>query len=193
MPSAGEVEREAKRVLRKMAMQETALRAHTGGFHALMPRRRTAAKPILKVQDRMVDMFHRRGWVERDSGQPADWILSGGGLGWIKRAMATSDPFAAQHQARALREVMEPGGFTRQLVVNEGESPLGWLLRRRGADGKPLITRTQWEAGERLRKDFTLAQLTPRLAADLTAPVVAGRRSAKDHPCRRSYWPQSSA
>jgi hypothetical protein len=63
--------------------------------------------------------------------------------------------------------------------VNDGESPLGWLYRRRGPDGRPLITQLQYEAGERLRGDFTVAQMSPRMGVDLTAPVVAGRRGAK--------------
>lgn len=58
-----------------------------------------------------------------------------------------------------------PGEIVR---VNAGESPLARLKFR------DLIDDMQFAAGEKLRRDFTLGQLTPRLGVDLTAPVMAG-------------------
>ncbi len=52
--------------------------------------------------------------------------------------------------------------------VNVGESPLSRLKSRGLVDG------TQFAAGEKLRRDFTLAQLAPRMGVDLTQPVVSG-------------------
>jgi hypothetical protein len=47
---------------------------------------------------------------------------------------------------------------------------------------RKLIDTVQFEAGERLRRDYTLAQLTPRMGVDLSTPFVPGRRAAKpDH------------
>ena len=46
---------------------------------------------------------------------------------------------------------------------NLAESPLEWLSRRRGKDGKAFISKDQFNAGERLRRDFTFAQLEPRV------------------------------
>jgi hypothetical protein len=45
----------------------------------------------------------------------------------------------------------------RSVTVNLAESPLGWLLAR------GLVSRRQYEAGERLRADFTIAGLGPRV------------------------------
>ena len=42
-----------------------------------------------------------------------------------------------------------------------------------------LVGDVQCAAGERLRRDFTLAQLAPRLGVDYSAPVLFGRRAAK--------------
>jgi hypothetical protein len=55
-------------------------------------------------------------------------------------------------------EVRGPG-------YNPDESPLAWLRRRRGKDGAALISEAQFLAGERLRADFTFAQLGPRVTA----------------------------
>jgi hypothetical protein len=67
------------------------------------------------------------------------------------------------------------------LLVNESESPLAWLARRKDTSGKPMIDRAQFAAGERLRADFTRAAMTPRTGANFAAPVTHGRRSGSDN------------
>jgi hypothetical protein len=57
---------------------------------------------------------------------------------------------------------------------DESESPLIWLARRKGTDGRPLIEPHQLQSGERLRADFTLAQMMPRTTSNWHA-AVAGR------------------
>lgn len=64
---------------------------------------------------------------------------------------------------------------------NTDESPLGWLASRRDKDGQPLITMEQFQAGERLRRDFTFAHLGPRVTASWSPlPSERGRRGAAD-------------
>ncbi|ATQ70450.1 DUF6456 domain-containing protein [Methylosinus trichosporium] len=58
-------------------------------------------------------------------------------------------------------------------MVNEGESPLAWLARRKDRDGRPFLAPEQVEAGERFRRDMTQAQLLQRVTADWEAS--AGR------------------
>ena len=62
------------------------------------------------------------------------------------------------------------------VVVDEAESPLAWLARRRGRDGRALIEAHQLQAGERLRTDFTCANLMPRTTSNWASPVAADRR-----------------
>lgn len=61
------------------------------------------------------------------------------------------------------------------------DSPLAVLSRRRGPDGQPFLSRELVQAGERLREDFELSQMEPRMAQDwgrlLTGPGDRGGRS----------------
>lgn len=79
----------------------------------------------------------------------------------------------AQHMAMATRDI-GVGGETIRAVVNDGESPLAWLARRKGRDGRALIGAHQFAAGERLRADFTLAHLTPRVTSSWDVPAARG-------------------
>ncbi len=62
-----------------------------------------------------------------------------------------------------------------RVTVNLAESPLGWLVRR------GMVSARQFEAGERLRADFTRAQLAPRTTMAWDAgPTARGARGAPD-------------
>jgi len=87
------------------------------------------------------------------------------------------DPLRAQHLELGRRQILGPSGVT-GVTVDEAESPLAWLARRRGRDGRALIEPMQLQAGERLRADFTRAQLMPRITSNWSASVADGRRGA---------------
>lgn len=75
--------------------------------------------------------------------------------------------FRAQHLDLSVRDLMTETGMT-QVLVNDSESPLGWLARRKGRDGRAMIGPDQFLAGERLRADFTRGHLTPRVTSSWT-------------------------
>lgn len=79
------------------------------------------------------------------------------------------DPFLAQHAAIVRRESAEPG--QEAILVNESESPLAWLARRKGRDGRTMIEPHHFLAGERLRADFTRANMMPRTTSNWESPV----------------------
>jgi len=174
----GELLREARRLLRKLARPGARLVRDGAGF-AVAPPGRPPLRGAPRAGAEIVAALRARDWLARDPSEEGAFLLSDAGLGWLRRTLAEHTPFAAQHQLRALRRARIADPNAAPLAVNEGESPLGWLRNRRGSDGKRMITSAQFEAGERLRRDFTLAQMTPRLTVDLSAPVLAGRRGAK--------------
>lgn len=77
-------------------------------------------------------------------------------------------PVATNKQQRAPARV--------QPIVNPAESPIAWLRRRKDRDGEPMISQSQFDAGERLRVDFWFAQLTPRVTANWSAVAPMDRR-----------------
>jgi hypothetical protein len=62
------------------------------------------------------------------------------------------------------------------VAVNLSESPLGQLMRRKDRGGAPFLSRAEFDAGERLRSDYTRGQIMPRLGANWEASVSSGRR-----------------
>lgn len=89
------------------------------------------------------------------------------------------DEFRGQHLAVAQRQVATEHGHA-TVTMDDAESPLAWLARRRGRDGRPLIEPHQLQAGERLRADFTCANLMPRTTSNWASPISSDRRSGGD-------------
>lgn len=128
---------------------------------------------------------HAIGEADLEALRRADLVepAAGGGLrlttagrSFLARHRATDaiDPFLAQHIAGA--EVPMPEAPSRRITMDQAESPLAWLARRKGRNGEPLIAPEQLQAGERLRTEFTRAQLMPRVTANWSAAVAAGAR-----------------
>lgn len=65
-------------------------------------------------------------------------------------------------------------GRARSVTVNLGESPLGWLMAR------GMISERQFMAGERLRADWTLAGLGPRVTMRWDASPAGGKGMPHD-------------
>jgi hypothetical protein len=83
------------------------------------------------------------------------------------------DAFRAQHLAVAQRQIATELGHA-SVTVDDAESPLAWLARRRG---RAMIEPHQLLAGERLRADFTRANLMPRTTSNWANPLSSGRGS----------------
>jgi hypothetical protein len=90
---------------------------------------------------------------------------------------ADINPLRAQHLELGRRQIRGETGFC-DVTVDEAESPLAWLARRKGRDGRALIESVQFLAGERLRAEFTRAHLMPRITSNWSASVATGPRGA---------------
>ena len=161
-----EVEREVRRVFPRFAEPTSHVARCADGEFGLFVARNRWRRPVMRIETRLWLAFERQALVGREvrNGDMV-WRPSEEGLALLRRLEAESDPFRAQHQARR-RE----GGIEN----NDAESPLCWLHRRKGPDGAPLISALQLEAGERLRRDFTLAQMAPRVTTDWSMALAPG-------------------
>jgi len=100
--------------------------------------------------------------------------LTDAGRAFARRlaAPAEIDGFIAQHadiERRAIDKGAPPS------LVNESESPLAWLARRKDKGGRPFLDAQQIEAGERFRRDIEQAQLRQRVTANWDASASARR------------------
>ena len=94
-----------------------------------------------------------------------------------KRRSRRSTAFSGNIFSWSQRQIATEFGRA-NVTVDESESPLAWLARRRGRNGRALIEAHQLQAGERLRIDFTCAHLMPRTTANWMSPIASGRRGA---------------
>lgn len=169
MIAANELEREARRVLRRMDGDGSVLtRLEDGRYTLLRDGKKDRAQT--RVMADAVAGFRARDWIVPLGTTPESFGLSSAGSAWLRRTLADGDPYELQHQLRVKRLITDPDGVERLADSNEAESPLTWLKTR------GMIDTVQCEAGERLRRDFTIAQLAPRMGVDLTAPIVLGTR-----------------
>ena len=163
-----EIEREARRVLRKLMVARAHLAVLPDGGFAVARNTATAHFSRVKAKAEMVRAFAARGWIAPDG--PGRFVITDIGSGWLSRALGGETRFADQHRLLEPQVIKDDSGIKRLVSVNAGESPLA-RLHFRG-----LVAPMQFEAGEKLRRDFTLAQMTPRLGVDWSAPAVQGTR-----------------
>ncbi len=140
-----------------------------GGYLLVNPS--TDLRKETRVRRTVVDLCLRQDWLEPVG---RDFVLSTAGRARLRRSEVDGDSFRQQHQLRAVR-LTEIDGLRRPVLVNEAESPLGWLKSRKNRGGRPLLSDAQYEAGERLRADYWFAQLSPRVTANWSAPAPSGR------------------
>ena len=76
------------------------------------------------------------------------------GLKAAKRNDGSPDSFQRQH--REVDTIMiDNGASTSVAEINVSESPLALLMRLKSKDGRPFLSRAEFDAGERLRSDYT--------------------------------------
>jgi len=161
------------RILRRLSIRGARLvRRDDGSYVAESIGHRTSGE---RAAAAVVAGFLARGIVSGDA--DGNLILTDSGRALLRRSLAGGDAdFRAQHHDLASVVLVDDDGAPRQVRVNQDESPLSWLRRRRGRDGRPLVGAPEFAAGERLRADYARARIMPRVTANWTATVAGHRR-----------------
>jgi lambda repressor-like predicted transcriptional regulator len=140
------------------------------------------------VLDRSVaQAFTLKDWIScRKVGRVSTYEITAAGRAALRRFLAEDEtpsglaeaaaPFSDQHRVWADRDIIDDGG-PRRVRYNLAESPVALLGRRRDRDGKPFLEPELVEAAERLREDFELAQMGPRVAQNWDRFLSGGDRA----------------
>lgn len=89
--------------------------------------------------------------------------------------VAQPNPHADRHRSFEEQTIEDPEtGARRRARINIAESPMMLMARRREKDGSPFLGPELVAAGERLREDFELAQMGPRVSQNWDRFLTAG-------------------
>lgn len=135
---------------------------------------RDASGKGLRAPVAALDALARRALIARQGGSLR---LSSSAEAMLRRETANGDPFLAQHRDMDVAQVETAHGRA-AVAVNHAELPLTQLMRRRNRDGAPFLSQREFDAGERLRADYTRGQIMPRLGANWESSISTGRRGA---------------
>ena len=170
----------SKRLLRRLAIGSgwleplQGLRAARGDFRfAAAGQGQNQAQPT--VERRIVQDWQSRGWIAATPSGMLKLTAAGHQAAGVDRPGHPDDvsPHRRQH-GLITEETRTIDAVPQKVTVNATESPLGWLVRRHDRHGRPLIDEAQYTAGERLRADFTIAGLSPRVTASWEQTIASG-------------------
>lgn len=88
-----------------------------------------------------------------------------------RRDASGTPDFPKQHRDISIEPVLLDSGSIDAVEINLAESPLSRLCKLKNRSGRPFLETGEFQAGERLRSDFTRGQLAPRLGIDWREPA----------------------
>jgi hypothetical protein len=180
------IDREARRILRRLAEPGAVLAIapdmEKAAVLRALPDGRTARTGV--VERPVAQAFALKEWIVcRKAGRVASYEITGPGRAALKRLLdaeargmaEAQTPFADQHRDWAERDVDGDEG-PRRIRYNLAESPVAVLGRRRDKDGQLFLSSDLVDAAEKLREDFELAQMGPRVAQNWDRFLTGGDR-----------------
>ena len=195
LPDELTVEREGRRVLRRLAEPGAVLAVARDMEKAVVVRETKDGRTIRTgVVDRAIaQAMALKDWIScKTEGKISRYKITQAGRGAMQRLMA-ADPnenkgfaeaaasFGDQHRDWGEKDVMEDGeSRPRRIRYNVAESPIASLARRRDKDGNPFLSDDLVTAGERLREDFEMAQMGPRVAQNWERFLTGSDKGSMD-------------
>jgi Domain of unknown function (DUF6456) len=119
---------------------------------------RNTAKP-LQISVKALAYLARKNWVKR-KGNSLSIMANAPGTNIDQTLPRAIEPF----------ELVE-NGETQTVMRVAVESPLDYLASRKDKNGVPMIGQAEWSAGDRLRSDFTRANMLPSIGMRWGEPI----------------------
>ncbi len=183
---------EARRVLRRLAESNAVLAVAPNMPKAVVLRKMPdgSSNRTAVVDRNVAHAFALKEWITcKSTGKVACYGITATGRAALKRILSEDrssgngfaeapTPFGEQHREWGHKVILEDNGGPkpRRVRYNMAESPVVELSRRREKNGRPFLTSQQISAAERLREDFELAQIGPRVAQNWERFLTGGAR-----------------
>jgi hypothetical protein len=190
-PDMTTLEREGLRILRRLGESGAVLAVAEGMEKAVVVRDVTATGGGTRtavVDTAIAQAMALQDWIGCDNpGRVSRYRITAAGRAALGRFLARAENRARAEKDTGFAEA--PAGFAlkpgaesagdgdenpRRLRYSAAESPLMLLARRRDRDGQPFLGDDLVRAGERLREDFELAQMGPRVTQDWDRFLTGG-------------------
>ncbi|PFG62963.1 hypothetical protein AXZ77_1552 [Thioclava sp. ES.031] len=176
-----QLRRETRRILRRLS-EPGALLIVGREMDKAVVLRGTVRTAVLERA--VAQAFALKDWIEvAHVGRVTSYEITQAGRAALKRVLeeeaaargeTAANPFAAQHGEFAHETRADADGHQRRVRANLAESPLAVLARRRDKQGRPFLGADLVAAGERLREDFELAQMGPRVGQNWERFLTGG-------------------
>jgi hypothetical protein len=158
-------------ILRQL-LENPAARIIAGGPGGNAPT--STGSATLRISEDFLRALLAQGLIEES--EPGRYAASDVVHQWNRRRQGGAEAFRAQHHMLA---TAQPRGEARQALTDLDESPIATLARRTGKDGTAFLSPDLITAAERLRRDFEIGRLQPRVTANWSASVNRGRRTGE--------------
>lgn len=185
-------EKDAQRILRRLCEKGAVLAVAADMDKAVVVRDGANGKSTrTAVVDRAIaQAMALKNWISAQTkGRIVRYTITSEGRAALNEMLegstATAQSGMAQDQAAFAEQHREWGektlpdadtGAPKRMRYNLSESPLTALARRRDKDGSPFLSDELVSVGERLREDFELAHMGPRVAQNWDRFLTAGGR-----------------
>lgn len=169
-----EIERQTLRVLKRLCEAGAVLAVAEGMDTAVVVRETQggATSKTASVSAEFVAVMALNSWVECP--QPARisrYRITAQGRAKLSEL---SESHAQDAFGEAEQGAPQDGGKRRRVRYSVAESPVIALSRRKTKDGTPFLSEALVNAAERLREDFELAQMGPRVTQNWDSFLTAG-------------------
>ncbi len=190
IPDDAKLDESAPRILRRMNEPGACLAIASEMEKAVIVRETPDGQTMrtMVVERALAEAIALKDWIApKSEGRITRYRITSAGRMALKRFLAEeeamrvgmgegADPFSEQHRDWVKRQAAGDSNKRRGIRYNAAESPLTALARRKDRNGKPFLSNDLVAAGERLREDFELAQMGPRVTQNWERFLSGGAR-----------------